>query len=97
MPNVIPAAMAQGQAQATAEPTAQSDLDRSNLLRLTSGDPLLSLLGDLYIADLLSIIVDGHFLDAFAPGEAAPEFTFLELLCRDGDIPDFVCRQRYGE
>ncbi|RME37546.1 MAG: hypothetical protein D6788_09250 [Planctomycetota bacterium] len=52
------------------------------------------------VGELMSVLFDGLVLDVFLPlpgSGAAEDFTFLELLCRDTtDLPDVVCRQRYG-
>lgn len=67
----------------------------SNLL-----DPFGFSLFDLALSpDLLSQFLDILALDLVIPadrGGLADDPTFLELLCREGDDPDFVCRQRYG-
>ena len=47
--------------------------------------------------DLLSLYFDGMLLDMFAPTDPDDSFTYLEQLCRDGDLPDYYCRRLYGD
>lgn len=50
--------------------------------------------------DPLSPLFDLFLLNSLAPPAGSgllDDFTFLERLCRDStDLPNFVCRQRYG-
>jgi hypothetical protein len=102
IPVVIPAAMASASDDPTASETAHPPYSTTVPPMLNpSGIPLLTLLD----ADVLvSLLLDDLILDLFAPAPApAPgpsppddDPTFLELLCRQGDTPDFICRQRYG-
>ncbi len=49
--------------------------------------------------DLVSLFLDYLILDLVSPagrGGLADDYTYLELLCLEGDDPDFVCRQLYG-
>jgi len=98
-PVVIPAAMA----PTPDDPAVFQNADPISSTTLPpmlnpSGIPLLTFLD----ADVLvSLLLDDLILDLFAPAPApAPppdrDPTFLELLCRDGETPDFICRQRYG-
>ncbi len=45
---------------------------------------------------LLSLFVDGLVLDLLPPSDLNNELSFLERLCREGDTPEFLCRQRFG-
>jgi len=57
------------------------------------------LLGFTDTPDLLSMFSDFLILDLVNPpgrGGLVDDYTYLELLCLEGDDPDFVCRDRYG-
>ncbi len=58
-----------------------------------------SFVGDNYVDDLLSLYLEILTINLLTPAPPAEitSVTTLELLCRDTDIPDFVCRQRYGQ
>ena len=55
--------------------------------------------GDNYVDDILSLYLEIITINLLTPAPPAEitSVTRLELLCRDTDIPDFVCRQRYGQ
>ncbi len=57
------------------------------------------LLGFTDTPDLLSMFSDFLILDLVNPpgrGGLVDNYTYLELLCLEGNDPDFVCRERYG-
>jgi len=74
----------------------------SELLDFTS--PLLDPFGFPFFdladtPDLFSLLLDSLMFDIVLPadrGGLADDYTHLELLCLEGDDPDFICRQRYG-
>ncbi len=45
----------------------------------------------------LSLLLDDVLLGLLDPSGPSLEMSFLERLCREGDDPDFVCRDRYGQ
>ena len=55
--------------------------------------------GGNYVDDVLSLYLEILTISLLTPAPPAEitSVTTLELLCRDTDIPDFVCRQRYGQ
>jgi hypothetical protein len=57
------------------------------LLGLTDTPDLLSMFSDFLILDLVNPPGRGGLVD---------NYTYLELLCLEGNDPDFVCRERYG-
>jgi len=109
-PPPIPAAFAADlAADSTAAPDQPPDesLTESFALLLSILDPSLlsfDLMGGVFLdpgdgSDLLSLTFDAFLLDSLIPSAGsgfADDFTFLELLCREGDTPDFICRQRFG-
>ncbi len=48
--------------------------------------------------DLLSLWLDGMTMGLLDPSAdtGGSSYTYLELMCLDGDTPDSVCRSRYG-
>ena len=67
-------------------------------LTLPALDPLVNsaLFAPSFLDDLLSLWADGQVLDLLGPGGAPGDFTYLELLCRDLDLPEPYCRRLYG-
>ena len=61
-------------------------------------DPLVdsALLDPSFLDDLLALWADGLILDLLGPSGAPDDFTYLELLCRDLDLPESYCRRLYG-
>ncbi len=91
---VIPAAFATDPDDPVSEPSTTVD---PLLSPLGSFDPLaLRLLPLADIDILLSLFVDGLVLDLLTPADLNNELSFLELLCREGDTPEFRCRQLFS-
>lgn len=62
-------------------------------------DPFTGFLVDAVGIDaLLSLLFNDRAIDQLDPSgpRLNDSLTFLERLCREGDTPDFVCRDRYG-
>lgn len=109
-PPPIPAAVAADLAADSTPTTDQPPdelLTESFALWLSILDPSLlsfDLMGGVFLdpedgSDLFSLMFDAFLLDSLIPSipsSFADDFTFLELLCREGETPDFICRQRYG-
>ncbi|UCE60365.1 MAG: hypothetical protein JSU63_01180 [Phycisphaerales bacterium] len=60
------------------------------------GDHTLQVLDTPNFYDLLDVVLDNLLGDALAPSQVDGGFSYLELLCRDNELPDSYCRQRYG-
>lgn len=61
-------------------------------------DPFES--ADLSLSDidlLLSLFVDNLVLELVTPADLDNDLSLLERLCREGETPDFRCRQRFGD
>ena len=73
-------------------------LDSFALDAIAIGSSDYGLFGPAEAPDLLSLFFDSLVIDPVGPSPLRPSTdpTCLELLCRDTDIPDFRCRQRYG-
>ena len=73
------------------------DFAPSELSRLLGDDPALAFLPESFLLDLLNLILlDDLFAFDLPFRESSTEFTYLELICRDTDIPDTYCRRLYG-
>lgn len=62
-------------------------------------DPFTGFLLDAVGIDvLISLLFNDSTVDQLDPSgpRINDSLTFLERLCREGDSPDFVCRNRYG-
>ncbi len=46
---------------------------------------------------LLSLMVDNLVLELVTPADLDNDLSLLERLCREGETPDFRCRQRFGD
>lgn len=75
---------------------AQVPIDPSSAVPSPMSDLGFPLSDLALIPDLLSSFVDGLLLDMLQPSIPQSNLSFLEQLCRDSDIPDFRCRQLYG-
>jgi len=49
------------------------------------------------LSDVLSLFLDDLILEHVPPANSSNDLPYLERLCRETDLPDFRCRQRYGE
>lgn len=88
---------AEGPPDAQTPNLSQAPADSNNpapLLPENLGFPLSDIV---LFPDLLSVFVDDLLLDLLQPSNPHHEISFLEQLCRDSDIPDFRCRQLYGD
>ncbi len=45
---------------------------------------------------LLSLFADDLVLDLLTPADLNYDLSYLERLCREGNTPEFICRQRFG-
>lgn len=57
----------------------------------------IALLDPNALSDVLSLFVDDLILESAPPADRSNDLPFLERLCRETDLPDFRCRQLYGE
>jgi len=57
----------------------------------------LMLLDPEAVSDVFSLLLDDLILDSVPPADLSNDLPFLERLCRETDLPDFRCRQLYGE
>ena len=91
---IIPAAFATHPEDPVSEPSTAVDPLSSPLPLFDPFAPTLLPLADIDI--LLSLFLDGLVLDLLAPADLNSEMSYLERLCREGDIPEFICRQRFA-
>jgi hypothetical protein len=91
---VIPAAFATDPDDPVSEPSTAVDPLLSSLPFFDPFAPTLLPLADIDI--LLSLFLDGLVLDLLTLADLNNELSFLELLCREGDTPEFRCRQLFS-
>lgn len=97
-----------GTADGTVNVFVATDDGGSSGVRIVAADPaafdsllldpfILSMFDSTDLPKLLALLLDDLALGLVSPLPSGAGLTFLERLCRQGDEPDFRCRQRFGE